>query len=295
MKRSKTYSLAERLKILLWSSRPVSWINTAFPFVAGYLFVTGTTLSAEFWVATLYFLIPYNMLIYVINDVYDYESDMRNPRKGGVEGAILPKALHPFMLRATVAINIPFVAFLLLTGGFSRNVLFVLCVLDALAYSMPPARLKERPVLDSISSSFHFVSPLLFALVWLGWSSSYALYAVAFFAWGMASHAFGAVQDILPDRAAGLRSIATHLGAKGTVRFSYLLYVCACALVILRGWPSLLVGLVGVIYLLILAPYLHITDEQSATTNRGWKYFMQANQLLGFCVTILLILKLTSK
>jgi len=73
---------------LLVSSRPLSWINTAFPFGAAYLLTTGR-LDLAFWVGTIYFLIPYNLAMYGINDVFDYESDLRNPRKGGVEGALL--------------------------------------------------------------------------------------------------------------------------------------------------------------------------------------------------------------
>ena len=71
------------------ASRPVSWINTAYPFAAGYVMVE-REIDARLVVGTLFFLIPYNLLMYGINDVFDYESDLRNPRKGGVEGALLP-------------------------------------------------------------------------------------------------------------------------------------------------------------------------------------------------------------
>ena len=37
----------------------------------------------------------------------------------------------------------------------------------------------------------------------------------AFFAWGAASQAFGAVQDVRADRSAGIASIATVLGGLG--------------------------------------------------------------------------------
>jgi 4-hydroxybenzoate polyprenyltransferase and related prenyltransferases len=81
------------LKALTVSSRPLSWVNTAFPFAAAY-FIGTQTFDALFFVGTLFFLIPYNVLMYGINDVYDYESDLRNPRKGGAEGGLLPPALH---------------------------------------------------------------------------------------------------------------------------------------------------------------------------------------------------------
>ena len=36
----------------------------------------------------------------------------------------------------------------------------------------------------------------------------------------MATHAFGAVQDVVPDREAGIASIATAFGARATVRLA---------------------------------------------------------------------------
>ena len=42
----------------------------------------------------------------------------------------------------------------------------------------------------------------------------------AYFLWGAASHAFGAVQDVVADREAGIGSVATVIGARATVRLS---------------------------------------------------------------------------
>jgi len=83
---------------VLSSSRPISWVNTAFPFGVSYLLIT-REFDANFWVGTIFFLIPYNLLMYGINDVFDYQSDLANPRKGGVEGALLEPKLH----RATIS------------------------------------------------------------------------------------------------------------------------------------------------------------------------------------------------
>src|SRR5690606_16943815 len=78
------------LSHLLGSSRPVSWINTAYPFAAAYL-LAGGGVTTTLVVGTLWLLIPYNLLMYGVNDVFDYESDLRNPRKGGIEGVVLPR------------------------------------------------------------------------------------------------------------------------------------------------------------------------------------------------------------
>lgn len=102
--------------MLIRTSRPLSWVNTAYPFAAGYLMMSGQV-DARLIIGTIFFLIPYNLMMYGINDVFDYESDIRNPRKGGVEGAITPKRYHPLILWASLLSSVPFVGRLLLTGS----------------------------------------------------------------------------------------------------------------------------------------------------------------------------------
>jgi len=211
---------------LLLISRPISWPNTAYPFAAAFL-VTGGELSWLFWVGTVFFLFPYNLLMYGINDVFDYESDIKNPRKGGIEGMRESKALHPLILKSSTALCLPFVLYLLWAGTLQANIVLGVVLFFVVAYSAAGLRFKERPFLDSVTSSAHFVGPMVYALALTGFASSQILYVLAFFAWGMASHAFGAVQDIVPDRQGKIHSIATVLGAKTTVRFALVLYALA--------------------------------------------------------------------
>lgn len=288
---TKKYNLFEKIRILIWSSRPVSWINTAFPYVAGHLFLN-QNINFVFWITAIYFLIPYNMLIYVINDIYDYESDIANPRKGGVEGAVLDKTLHSFMFKSTVIINIPFIVLLLFNGNLSSNLILIFTVFNAIAYSIKGLRFKEMPFLDSISSSLHFVLPLVYALFLNSFNSINITYVLAFFFWGMASHAFGAVQDIIPDRKAKLKSIATYLGASKTVRLSVFLYTLSIVLLALKGWPEYMVAISGLLYLYILLPFINLSDKDSGKSNSGWRMFMKINQFVGFLITIILILYL---
>jgi 4-hydroxybenzoate polyprenyltransferase len=101
---------------LFKSSRPISWINTAYPFAAGYFLIT-RTVDLPLLVGSLYFLIPYNLMMYGVNDVFDYESDLRNPRKGGVEGAVLSPDLHTPILIAVVLTNAPFLVALFMINN----------------------------------------------------------------------------------------------------------------------------------------------------------------------------------
>lgn len=264
-------------------------MNTAYPFAAGYL-VAGGSIDTLFILATIYFLGPYNLLMYGVNDVFDYESDIRNPRKGGIEGMREQRSLHPAIIKASLYTNIPFLIALTLLGNWLSTLVLMTVVFFVVAYSAAGLRFKEKPVLDSITSSLHFVGPLLFALSVVGFSETAVPYVVAFFLWGMASHALGAVQDIVPDREGKISSIATFFGARVTVWFSIVCYSVAVVLVALQGVAMYPIAAAGLLYIANCLPYVAITDERSAQVNKAWRRFILLNFIAGAAVTIVLIL-----
>lgn len=273
------------------ASRPVSWVNTAFPFAAAMLLTT-REVDWLLVVGTIYYLVPYNLAMYGINDVFDYASDVRNPRKGGIEGALLPPECHRPLIWLAAASNAPFLAVMVVSGNLLSTAAIGLSSFALAAYSAPGLRFKERPLLDSVTSSTHFVSPALVGLALAGARIDLGLVLtlIAFFVWGVAAHAFGAVQDILPDRAAGIGSIATAIGARRTVRLALLLWIAAGAIMLAVPWPGPLAGIVALPYLLICLPYASVSDADSARTNRAWRRFIRLNYLSGFLVTLIMIL-----
>jgi len=284
------------IRTLLVASRPLSWINTAYPFAAVYLLTTGE-IDLALVIGTIFFLVPYNLAMYGVNDVFDYESDLANPRKGGAEGAKLPPRLHRATLVSAAVSAVPFVVALVILGAQRPMSWAVLAVslFAVLAYSVRGLRFKEIPVLDSITSSTHFVTPALYALALAGTTITPAivLTMVAFFCWGMASHAFGAVQDIVPDREAGIGSIATAFGAAVTVRIAVALWAVAGILMLFTPWPANLAAIAALPYIVSVAPYLNVDDERSGTANRAWRRFLAINYAVGFAITLLLILCVT--
>lgn len=285
------------LRDVVAASRPFSWINTAYPYAAGYLVATGGRIDALLVVGTLYFLIPYNLLMYGINDVFDYESDLRNPRKGGIEGALADRATarvtHRRILWAAALTNAPFLAWLVWQGDLAANLTLAVVVFLVVAYSAPVLRFKERAVVDSFTSAMHFVGPLLYALVLLdvplGDPGVWPV-LVAFVLWGAASQAFGAVQDVEADRAAGLGSVATIVGARGTVVLAFLAYLVAAAVLAVLPWPGNLAALLPIPYAINVARFRTITDDDAPRANAGWRTFLWLNLVTGFLVTMLLIL-----
>ncbi|WP_019135159.1 prenyltransferase [Cellulomonas massiliensis] len=281
---------------VLAASRPFSWINTAYPFAAGWLMATGGRVDATLVVGTLFFLVPYNLVMYGVNDVFDYESDLRNPRKGGIEGALADPATaartHRRILWSCVLTSVPFLAWLVAVGDLAADLVLALVVFLVVAYSAPRLRFKERPVLDSLTSAMHFVGPLLYALV-LADADLSARTAwpvlVAFVLWGMASHAFGAVQDVRADREGGIASVATVLGAHATVVGSFVLYLGASALLLLVPWPGVLAAVLPLPYAISVARFWSVRDDDCERAHAGWRTFLWLNLVTGFLVTMLLI------
>ncbi|PKQ27373.1 MAG: prenyltransferase [Actinobacteria bacterium HGW-Actinobacteria-4] len=278
------------------SSRPISWINTAFPFAAAYLLVE-RQIDVVLVVGTLFFLIPYNLLMYGVNDVFDWESDLTNPRKGGIEGDVIrereqARRVHRGILMASTVTVVPPFTWLLFQGSAMAAATLALVVLGVLLYSVPYARFKERPFLDSFTSALHFAGPLIYALVLTGAElSARGVWPIvaSFVAWGMASHAFGAVQDVRADREGGIGSIATVLGARPTVWLALSLYIASAAVLLALPWPGILAAALPLAYAVSVARFVGVTDTTCEDANRGWRTFLWLNQPVGFLVTMLLI------
>ncbi|MGZ8804483.1 MAG: prenyltransferase [Microbacterium sp.] len=275
---------------LFVASRPVSWVNTAYPFAAAYLMTT-RQVDLTLLVGVLFFLVPYNLAMYGINDVFDYESDLRNPRKGGAHGAVLDRRMHRITLWAAGLSCAPFVVYLLAVGSPLSWIVLAASLFFVVFYSAPPLRLKEVAFADSVTSSIHFFSPAVYGLVLAGavWTWQLGAVILAFALWGVASHAFGAVQDVVADREAGISSIATVRGARWTVWFALSCYAAAGVAMLVTPWPGPLAALVPLLYIATVWPFRSITDETAERATIGWGRFLWVNQIAGFLVTLLLI------
>lgn len=277
-------------KEVLASSRPFSWVNTAAPFFIGYV-ISANSLNINAIIGTVYFTFFYNFLMYGVNDIFDYESDIKNPRKNSIEGGLVDKSKHRKLFIYIILSNLPFLIFMAITGNLISNILLVLLIFFAFSYSAKPFRFKEVPILDSINSSLHFVMPFVFGFVYGSNSALPWPAIIAFFMWGAASQALGAIQDIKPDRSAKIDSIATKLGAKFTNNYSLILYTL-CAII-----PTLFYFPWGVLASLVLAIYpLNIlffkkykSDAKSGEYRRAWKNFLWLNLICGFWLSQILL------
>ena len=158
-----------------------------------------------------------------MNDVYDYETDRRNPRKlaDGVEGSVLDPVYHKDVLVAAYFSTIIILLSALATRCRDNILATVLILVIAWQYSSPPLRIKGIPFLDSLSNGC-----LVFLIWFFGFSlsgssvSEVPLRPIVNHLCAVAGHAMGAVADYEADAAVGQRTIATAMGKRCVAIFA---------------------------------------------------------------------------
>jgi len=212
-------------------SRPALWVNTLGPATLA-LWLSGRLWSTDpAWLVLLLWLtLPFNLLIYGVNDLADRDEDALNPRKGGYQGARLEHGEALPLARAIAALNIPFALYFLLETPVSFWAVVFLYTLLFLGYSLPPLRFKTRPFLDSLSNAAYAL-PLAFVPLLFGAIPS-TLALPCLMAWSVGKHAFDAVQDLETDAAAGVSTVATVLGAANTALWCGAWYLLSSVLAV---------------------------------------------------------------
>jgi 4-hydroxybenzoate polyprenyltransferase len=161
----------------------------------------------------LYFLLFANIYLYGVNDLFDLDTDLLNPKKAGPErtaaGAVR-------LLAASAAASA--LAAIPLALDPTAAALVALYLALSTAYSAPPLRLKARPLLDSYSNWLYIVPAALGYYLSSGRLPPAWVWAAGV-AWTAGMHALSAVPDIEADRRAGVKTVAVALGARGTMVF----------------------------------------------------------------------------
>ena len=238
---------------LLTVSRPRFWPYLSGPFLIG-LASAGKASVESHWLMLvcmgIYFLFPANLLIYGINDIYDYETDKKNPKKQGYEALVTPKK-HNFLASAVAVANYPFIlGFLFWQGApVAARVGLALFLVTGVGYSAPPIRAKAKPFLDTLFNSLYVFPAFVSYGILTGKFPPLALFLAAT-AWCMAMHAYSAIPDIDADKRAKIATVATVLGTNGTLLFCALCYVAAA--VLSANWMGLFSVAVGVLYLALV-------------------------------------------
>jgi 4-hydroxybenzoate polyprenyltransferase len=271
---------------LLYISRPVLWINTVGPATVG-MWLAGVLWSWQALPILLWLTLPFNLLIYGVNDVFDQETDAQNPRKGTLEGARIERSeVRPIALGVVVS-NLPFLFYFALLVPPSAVAWMLLYALLFVGYSVPPARFKARPYLDSLSNAA-YAFPLVFMPLALGASPVWPA-AIGLMAWSAAKHAFDAVQDVDEDRIVGITTTAVRVGPGGVILWSGAFWTLATACFALVNLP---VALVNAAIAGTLLYYLYRSPTPQ-TGHRLYKYSIAYPYVAGTVAGVQLVAALS--
>jgi 4-hydroxybenzoate polyprenyltransferase len=271
-------------------SRPRFWIYEFGTFVFGAIAAFGPfldLLSFPVIFFGFYFLIPANILIYGINDIFDYETDKLNPKKVAYEELLEPKDQKKVWYWI-IATNIPFIigAFWL---PFPALISFIAFLFFASFYSAKPIRAKAIPFLDSLFSASHYIATGVFGYYLLGGNMFPITGVIAGIFWAIAMHAYSAVPDIQADKDAGLSTIATMLREKNTIILCLLLYGISGYLGYMK--LGIGVGIYGIIYITLMLISLKKVRVNGENIFSLYRLFPYINLSAGAILTISLLLQ----
>lgn len=276
-----------RLQFYMTVSRPRFWIYVFGPFALGWIAATPDIANLRFdWqviALAVFFLLPANLLIYGVNDIFDYDTDIKNPKKQGYEFLVKPER-YPMLWSGIVVLTLPFLAVLPFVSWLT--ILGVVGFLFfSLTYSAPPIRAKVRPFFDSIWNVLYVFPGVVGYAVAGGTGVSWTVFLAAGL-WCMAMHAYSAVPDIRADTDAGLATIATRLGSGQTVVLCEVLYTAAAVITFPQlGYVS---AVLAIPYIWMMIASLKVNEAKLFVL---YRFFPKLNSVAGAAIFWALVLQ----
>jgi len=177
-----------------------------------------------------------------------------------------------------------FVPFFITSKSVDFLPVLLITVVVAVIYSAKPFRTKQIPLLDSVTSSLHFVLPVVVGIFWVGGVGLPWLLLISYFMWGVASHILGALPDIEADKKAGESTVATFLGYHRASILTVFFYIASVVVLLFSSVP--------VILQILLIPYVMnaaVAIKKIYSPRNHFRFFMFYNLFYGFCVSIVIL------
>lgn len=266
-----------RLGYLLRLSRPRFWLYLAGPVLVGLVYAA-ETVSDLFQPISLalfvYFLVPANVFLYGINDIFDADVDTHNAKKADRE---VRYEGSQFVIAVVLACGLLGGALIpVLSRGAIVSLLGFLIL--AIEYSAPPFRFKTTPGLDSLSNGLYIIPGITVYTAIRGTYPPLAAVAGGWL-WTMGMHTFSAIPDIESDQRASIETTATVLGERRTYA-----YCAACWLA-----ASLVFAIVHPLFTVVLLVYpllMVVIDRTSVDVTEAYWWFPAINALTGMLFTL---------
>ena len=222
----------------------------------------------------LFVTFPMGLIVYGLNDIADRESDLINPRKGGIEGSVFKHSQLKLISISIIVFTLLFLGLYILVGNYISLIPLFLIVLFAYLYSFKPIRLKSKPIFDSLSNSLWMLFVYLLGVTSVATSFNESI-TVPKNIWLLllgifAAHAISTLPDYAVDKEAGDKTISGLLTLRGTALLSSTIFIVI--LVLLKP-----INLAFQIYLLIsalLCASIFLKPHKNITYYAVWGIFL---------------------
>ncbi|NRA92671.1 MAG: prenyltransferase [Psychroserpens sp.] len=276
------------LKELFFLSRPRFWMYVLGTFLVG-MIAAGNPFQHDNYVSfllvafSLFFSFPANVLIYGVNDIYDYQTDILNDKKNSYETVLQPEK-HKNLWIITIAMVLPFLLLFFALNVLTRIALAVF-VFTGIFYSATPIRAKSKPPFDVLFSAIIYVSPALVGFFITGNTNVDWYIVFAGLVWAFAMQTYSAVPDIVADKQAGVSTLATYLGEKSALWFCLVCYTLSAAI----GYHY--VGNLAIVFGVVYACMVLLSIRNSSKLFKYYTFFPLINVITGAVLFFYLFLK----
>ncbi|MBN2334894.1 prenyltransferase [Candidatus Bathyarchaeota archaeon] len=250
-------------------SRPRFWFYLLGPYTVGCIWGADRyldLLKPWFFIYFFFFMFPANVLLYGVNDLWDYKTDELNPKKEGKEHRVKPEERETLRRIVWAAVGLG----LLLTvfqSGVVERLIFLVFLFLSYFYSAEPIRFKQIPLFDS-ASNILYALPGVFSYYMVSGTQPPIPVLAATFMHTFSMHLFSAIPDIVYDTETGVTTTAVILGRRVSLTLCFILWSGLAALTLQLGSGNPL-SLLPITYPLITAALL-ILDK--AVDSVYWFY-----------------------
>jgi 4-hydroxybenzoate polyprenyltransferase len=262
---------------LLRLSRPRFWFYLAGPVIVGVVYASDTFLELFSPISLAlfaYFLVPANVFLYGVNDVFDADIDETNPKKETREVRYTGERTVLAAILVSGLLAVGFVPVL----SPEALVAFVVFGFLSVEYSAPPLRFKTTPLLDSISNGLYVLPGVIAYTAIAGEFPPFAA-VLGGWLWTMGMHTFSAIPDIEPDRQARIRTTAVALEERRTYGYCTLCWLAA-------AFAFSFVHLFFAVLLLAYPLLMFAIVRSSVDIKRAYWWYPAVNTLVGMMMTL---------
>ena len=271
------------LLIILKISRPRFWLYTAGPFWVGAIAGSSSwqvILQPLLLLQLVYFVLPANIMLYGVNDLFDSETDRLNKKKKEREHLLKTEQIF-FLALLVGASTVMGLLLAFVSPQASRHWWLAFLVLSWL-YSAAPIRFKSRPFLDFLSNIL-YVAPAGISYSYMTGHNLPLVVLLTAWLWVCAMHLFSAIPDIQADRKAEIKTTAVVLGKNYSLLLCFLFWTSFCLIVFYQQWfwPASL-------FCIIYPGLIIYSWFRPSKIEKIYWLFPYINGLIGFCLFWLL-------